>query len=72
VGWRQIIENKYRTATLTEWHNTKGRHKIYAKGKAVELETTKHDLLLPQEPGCSRGLELPQGEKETVPETKAP
>jgi len=47
VGWRQIIEDMHRTATLAEWHNTKGRHKIYAKGKAVELETRDHDLLLP-------------------------
>jgi uncharacterized radical SAM superfamily Fe-S cluster-containing enzyme len=47
VGWRQIIENMHRTATLGEWHKTKGRHTIYAKGKSVELDTTKHHLLLP-------------------------
>jgi len=47
VGWRQIIENMHRTATLSEWHRSKGRHAIYAKGKAVELETTGHGLLLP-------------------------
>jgi len=38
VGWRQIIESGHKTATLTEWHRTKGRHKIYAKGAAIELE----------------------------------
>jgi uncharacterized radical SAM superfamily Fe-S cluster-containing enzyme len=37
VGWRQIIESRHKTATLTEWHRTKGRHKIYAKGAAIEL-----------------------------------
>jgi hypothetical protein len=47
VGWRQIIENMHRTASLAEWHKTKGRHAIYAKGKEVELPTTGHDLALP-------------------------
>lgn len=47
VGWRQIIENMHRTASLAEWHKTKGRHAIYAKGKEVELPTTGHNLTLP-------------------------
>jgi 7,8-dihydro-6-hydroxymethylpterin dimethyltransferase len=48
VGWRQIIEARHKTADLTEWHNEKGRHKIYARGKAVELETVNHNLVLPK------------------------
>ena len=48
VGWRQIIEARHKTATLTEWHNTRGRHEIYAKGNSVELENTEHNLILPQ------------------------
>ncbi len=47
VGWRQIIENMHRTATLAEWHKTKGRHEIFAKGKRVELKDTEHHLNLP-------------------------
>jgi uncharacterized radical SAM superfamily Fe-S cluster-containing enzyme len=47
VGWRQIIENMYQTATLGEWHRKHGRTKIYAKNKSVELPTTEHNLLLP-------------------------
>jgi uncharacterized radical SAM superfamily Fe-S cluster-containing enzyme len=47
VGWRQIIEEMHTTATLAEWHETKGRHKIYANGKSVELSTGDHGLLLP-------------------------
>ena len=35
VGWRQIIENMHQTATLAEWHKTRGRHDIFAKGKQV-------------------------------------
>jgi hypothetical protein len=47
VGWRQIIENMHQTATLAEWHKTRGRHDIFAKGKKVPLETTRHQLTLP-------------------------
>ncbi len=54
VGWRQIIENMHMTATLAEWHKTKGRHEIFAKGKAVPLGTTAHNLLLPVINGDTR------------------
>ncbi len=47
VGWRQIVENMYQTATLGDWHKKHGRHEIFAKGKDVSLPTTKHDLILP-------------------------
>jgi len=50
VGWRQIIEARHKTASLPEWHASRGRHKIYAKGKAVELESAGHSLRLPVEP----------------------
>lgn len=55
VGWRQIIENMHMTATLAEWHKTKGRHEIFAKGKAVALKDTQHSLLLPVLNGETRG-----------------
>ncbi len=47
VGWRQIIENMYQTATLAEWHRTRGRHEIFTKGKTVPMSSTDHGLLLP-------------------------
>jgi uncharacterized radical SAM superfamily Fe-S cluster-containing enzyme len=47
VGWRQIVENMHKTATLDEWHRQKGRHEIFTRGKAVPLEDTKHNLELP-------------------------
>ncbi len=55
VGWRQIIENMHMTATLAEWHKTKGRHEIFAKGKSVPLNTTDHHLLLPVINADTRG-----------------
>jgi uncharacterized radical SAM superfamily Fe-S cluster-containing enzyme len=47
VGWRQIVEHSHRSATLAEWHKTRGRHEIFAKGKRVPLSTTDHSLDLP-------------------------
>ena len=47
VGWRQIIENMHKTASLGEWYKEHGRHAVYAKGKAVPMRTTKHTLSLP-------------------------
>jgi len=47
VGWRQIIEAKHQTADLAEWHKSKGRHEIFAKGKKVPLQTMEHSLSLP-------------------------
>src|SRR5580765_2682817 len=47
VGWRQIIENMHKTAGLAEWYEEHGRHKVYAAGKPVPLQTTKHSLSLP-------------------------
>jgi hypothetical protein len=47
VGWRQIIENMHKTANLAEWYQDNGRHKVYAAGKSVPLNTTKHSLSLP-------------------------
>jgi len=38
VGWRQIVEKMFRTATTAEWYKTQGRHPIYAKGRNVPLD----------------------------------
>jgi 7,8-dihydro-6-hydroxymethylpterin dimethyltransferase len=47
VGWRQIIENMHKTASLSEWYEEHGRHAVYAKGKAVPGINRKHSLSLP-------------------------
>jgi uncharacterized radical SAM superfamily Fe-S cluster-containing enzyme len=44
IGWRKIIENMYKNASVAEWYKTHGKHAIYAKGKSVELDTTDHSL----------------------------
>jgi uncharacterized radical SAM superfamily Fe-S cluster-containing enzyme len=46
IGWRNIIEKMHMTATLTKWYEEHGRHKIYAGGKTVTLETKFDDSYL--------------------------
>ncbi len=49
IGWRNIIEKMHMTATLTKWYEEHGRHEIFAGGKAVNLPTTAHNLVLDPE-----------------------
>jgi len=44
IGWRQIIENMHKNATVAEWYRTHGKHEIYAKGKNVNLGSYEHSL----------------------------
>ena len=37
AGWRSVIEHFHKTATLAVWHNTHGRHPIFANGATVPL-----------------------------------
>jgi len=49
IGWRQIIENMHKNATVAEWYKTHGKHEIYAKGKKVNLESYEHHLKIDAE-----------------------
>jgi acylphosphatase len=49
VGWRQIIENMHKNATVAEWYKNHGKHEIYAKGKSVNLESFEHSLKIDSE-----------------------
>ncbi len=44
IGWRKIIENMHKNATVAEWYKKHGKHEIYAKGKKVNLENYEHSL----------------------------
>jgi len=46
IGWRKIIENMHKNATVAEWYKSHGKHEIYAKGKSVSLETYEHSLFV--------------------------
>ncbi len=47
VGWRQIIEEMHKTASLSEWYQDHGRHAVYAKGKEVPGIGKTRSLSLP-------------------------
>ena len=47
VGWRQIIEEMHKTASLSEWYQENGRHAVYAKGKEVPGIAKTRSLSLP-------------------------
>ena len=47
VGWRQIIEEMHKTASLSEWYKENGRHAVYAAGKAVPGIEKVRSLSLP-------------------------
>ncbi|MFY9585093.1 MAG: radical SAM protein [Candidatus Acidiferrales bacterium] len=46
IGWRKIIENMYKNATVAQWYRTHGKHEIYAKGRSVNLENYEHSLVI--------------------------
>jgi 7,8-dihydro-6-hydroxymethylpterin dimethyltransferase len=47
VGWRQIIEEMHKTASLSEWYKEHGRHAVYAKGHEVPNIQKTRSLSLP-------------------------
>jgi len=47
VGWRQIIEEMHKTASLSQWYEEHGRHAVYAKGKEVPDIGKTRSLSLP-------------------------
>ena len=46
IGWRKIIENMYKNATVAQWYKEHGKHEIYAKGRDVNLDTYEHSLVI--------------------------
>jgi hypothetical protein len=63
VGFRQIIESRHKAASLADWHSTRGRHEIYARGREVELGTVSHSLSMPQ----AGSQALPAGDTQSGP-----
>jgi hypothetical protein len=49
IGWRKIIENMYKNATVAQWYKEHGKHEIYAKGRAVSLDAYDHSLVIDAE-----------------------
>jgi len=39
--WRKVVEHLHQTAGLADWNRSHGRHRVYVKGKEVELGTAQ-------------------------------
>ncbi len=37
AGWRQIVEYLHKTASISDWNKTRGRHSIYANGRLIQI-----------------------------------
>ena len=49
AGWRQVTEHVHQTATLAEWHRSRGRHQIYTNGAFIPALSIKEaNLRQPQ------------------------
>jgi uncharacterized radical SAM superfamily Fe-S cluster-containing enzyme len=47
VGWRQIVENMHKNATVAEWYRVNGKHAVYANPrKSVPLHANVQPLTL--------------------------
>src|SRR5580765_1032941 len=46
IGWRKIIENMYKNATVAQWYRTRGKHDVFAGGHEVPLDNFDHNLVL--------------------------
>ncbi len=47
VGWRQIVENMYKSATVAEWYRANGKHAVYANPRSgVPLPLDAHPVTL--------------------------
>jgi uncharacterized radical SAM superfamily Fe-S cluster-containing enzyme len=44
IGWRNIIERMHMVATVADWYKQHGKHKVYAGGKPLDLDSYDHDL----------------------------
>jgi uncharacterized radical SAM superfamily Fe-S cluster-containing enzyme len=47
VGWRQIIENMFKNASVADWYRKFGRHGVFAGNRPMPLPEWRHDVRLP-------------------------
>jgi len=68
IGWRQVVEQLHRTATLPEWHREHGRHVIHANGNLVQILGAGKVTMDSREGGSGeKSATLSCGESEACP-----
>ena len=77
VGWRQIVENMYKSATVAEWYRELGKHAVYANPRKplplppgtqpISLKIPKNGHLVDWTPQLARvpGAATPLAERTT-------
>ncbi len=48
VGWRQIIENMFKNASVADWYRKYGRHSVYAGNRPMPVPEFEHTVRLPE------------------------
>ncbi len=48
VGWRQIIENMFKNASVGDWYRKYGRHGVYAGSRPMPVPEFAHSVNLPE------------------------
>ncbi len=49
VGWRQIIENMFKNASVADWYRQYGRHGVFAGNRPMPLPDWSHEVRLPEQ-----------------------
>ena len=50
VGWRQIVENMHKNATVAEWYREHGKHPVYANPRKAAAASREHAAALAEDP----------------------
>jgi tetraether lipid synthase len=58
VGWRNVVERTYATATVADWYRQRGRHAIYAKRQQLPLPESATNALAEGATRVSRRLKI--------------
>ena len=69
VGWRQIVEQMHKNATVAEWYKAHGKHAVYAnprkavplpvEAQPIALKIPRDGRLVDWEPQPKRNPDLP-------------
>jgi hypothetical protein len=49
VGWRQIIENMFKNASVADWYRKYGRHDVFAGSRPMPVPQFEHSVRLPEQ-----------------------
>ncbi len=58
IGWRQIVEELHKNASVSEWYRQKGRHDVYAGNKPMHLPSFDHEVNVPPAEASSKSTAI--------------